>query len=86
MAKFCYKAPIDPFSMEPCCYQKSCKLVWRCHQLISEFLAKGHLPRMCHQSRLRANDKGDNEKIPGAVHRSPGIYLTAEENPGKPQL
>ena len=25
-----------------------------------------------------ANDKGDNEKIPGAVHRSPGIYLTAE--------
>ena len=24
--------------------------------------------------------------IPGAVHRSPDIYLTAEENPGKPQL
>ena len=24
--------------------------------------------------------------IPGAVHRSPGICLTAEENPGKPQL
>ena len=24
--------------------------------------------------------------ILGAVHRSPGIYLTAEENPGKPQL
>ena len=23
---------------------------------------------------------------PGDVHRSPGIYLTAEENPGKPQL
>ena len=22
----------------------------------------------------------------GAVHRSPGIYLTAEENPGKPQI
>ena len=32
------------------------------------------------------NDKGDNEMIPGAVHRSPGICLTAEENPGKPQL
>ena len=31
------------------------------------------------------NDKGDNEMIPGAVHRS-GICLTAEENPGKPQL
>ena len=28
-----------------------------------------------------ANDKGDNEMIPGAVHRSPGTYLTAEENP-----
>ena len=32
------------------------------------------------------NDKGDNEMIPGAVHRSPGIYHTAEENPRKPQL
>ena len=28
----------------------------------------------------------DNEMIPGVVHRSPGICLTAEENPGKPQL
>ena len=27
------------------------------------------------------NDKGDNEMILGAVHRSPGICLTAEENP-----
>ena len=26
-----------------------------------------------------ANGKGDNEMIPGAVHRSPGIYLTAEK-------
>ena len=25
-----------------------------------------------------ANDKGDNEMILGAVHRSPSIYLTAE--------
>ena len=33
-----------------------------------------------------ANDKGDNEMILGAVHRSPGIRLTAEENPRKPQL
>ena len=33
-----------------------------------------------------ANDKGDNEMISWAVHRSPGICLTAEENPGKPQL
>ena len=33
-----------------------------------------------------ANDKDDNEMIPGAVHRSPGICLIAEENPRKPQL
>ena len=33
-----------------------------------------------------ANDKGDNEMILGAVHRSPGICLTAEETPRKPQL
>ena len=32
------------------------------------------------------NDKGDNEMMPGAVHRSPGIYLKAEENPRNPQL
>ena len=24
-----------------------------------------------------ANDKGDNEMIPGAVHRSPGVCLKA---------
>ena len=28
-----------------------------------------------------ANDKGDNKMILGAVHRSPGICLTAKENP-----
>ena len=33
-----------------------------------------------------SNDKGDNETILGAVHRSPGICLTAEENARKPQL
>ena len=35
---------------------------------------------------LVANDKSDNEIIQGAVHRSPDIYLTAEEDPEKPQL
>ena len=45
--------------------------------LKSGFLAKGPLPRV---SRLSANDKGDNEMIPGTVHISPAIYLTAEEN------
>ena len=33
-----------------------------------------------------ANNKGDNEMILGAVHKSPGICLTAEENARKPQL
>ena len=33
-----------------------------------------------------AHYKGDNEMIAGVVHRSPGICLTAEENPGKSQL
>ena len=33
-----------------------------------------------------ANDKGDNELILGAEHKSPGICLTAEETPRKPQL
>ena len=28
-----------------------------------------------------ANDKSDNDMILEAVHRSPGIRLTAEENP-----
>ena len=32
------------------------------------------------------NEKGDNEMILAAVHRSPGICLTAEENLRKPQL
>jgi hypothetical protein len=34
-------------------------------------------------SRQSANDTVNNE---GAVYRSPGMYLTAEKNPGKPQL
>ena len=33
-----------------------------------------------------ANDKSDNEMVLGAVHISPGICLTAEENPRKSQL
>ena len=38
--------------MEPCdAAKKSFKLVWRCHQLLSRFLAKGQLPRLSRQSR-----------------------------------
>ena len=45
-----------------------------------------HLPRVSRQSRRSSNDKGNNEVIPVIVRRSPGIYLTAEENTGKPHL
>ena len=31
--------------------QKNFQLVWQCHQLLSGFLAKGHLPRVSRQSR-----------------------------------
>ena len=64
------------------CSQKNFHLVWRCQQPLSGFLANDHLPRM---SRLPANDMGDDEMKPGVVHRSPGIYLKAEEKSG-PQL
>ena len=54
--------------------------------LVRRFLANGHLPQMSRQSRLLANDKGDNEVKPGAVHRWTDIYFTDEGNPGKPKL
>jgi hypothetical protein len=48
-------------------------------------LAIGHLSQVTRHSRLSANDKGDNEVLVD-VHRSPGIYLTAETHPAIPQL
>jgi hypothetical protein len=48
-----------------CGKKKSFNLVWQCLQLLSRFLAKGHLPRVSRQSRLSANDKGDSDMIPG---------------------
>jgi hypothetical protein len=38
------------------------------------------------ESRLSASGMGDNAVKLGAVRSSPGIYLTTEENSGKPQL
>jgi hypothetical protein len=55
------------------CDQKSFKIVWRCYQLLSGFLSKGHLPRGSCKLRLSDNNNGDNEMILRAVHRSPGI-------------
>ena len=53
--------------MESWAAEKSFKLVWRRHQLLSGFLTNGHLPRVSRQSCLTVNDEGDNEMIPGAV-------------------
>ena len=61
-------------------------LVWLCHPLLSGFLANGHFSQVLHQSHLWDNVNGDNEVKPRAVHVSPGIYLTAQENSGKPEL
>ena len=33
------------------CREKNLQYVWRCHQLLSGFLAKGHSPRVSRQSR-----------------------------------
>ena len=52
------------------------------YHFLSVFLVNGQLPGVSRQSRLLV----DNHMILGAVHRSPGIYPTAEENPGKSQL
>ena len=60
--------------------KKTLKLVWQYHHLLSWFSANGHLSRVSRQSHLSSNNKGDNVMKPGVVHRSPGIYLTAEEN------
>ena len=46
------------------CGQKNVMLVWQGQQLLSGFLAKGHLPRVSHQSHLSPNDKVDNDMIP----------------------
>ena len=40
-------------------------LVWWCHQRLSRFLANDHLPQVSRQSRMSANNKGDNEVKPG---------------------
>ena len=36
---------------------------------------------MSRQSLLSANVKGDDDMLPGAVHRAPDIYLTADKTP-----
>ena len=50
-------------------------LVWRCHQLLSGFLANLHMPRESRKSHLSAK-KGENE-----MRLGPWTDL-----PGKPQL
>ena len=59
----------------------SLKLVYRYYQLVYRFLAKGRLFLVSRQSHLSAIYKDDNQMIPEVVHRSPGIYIRADENP-----
>ena len=48
--------------------------------LVSKSIAKRNMPPVSHQPHMSANDKGDNKLMPGAVYKSPGICLMAEEN------
>ena len=57
------------------------KLVWRCYQLLSQFLVNVDLPRVSGQSHL-----SDDEIKPGLSTDLPNIYLTAEDNPEKIRL
>ena len=66
------------------CVQKSFKLLWRCHQLVSGFLVNGHLSEFTSVTCQLMISVIMNDIW--AVHRSPGIYLKVEENSGKPQL
>ena len=64
------------FCMEPWAVAKKwIMLVQQCQQ-----------PLVPNVMSVTSVDKGDNEMKPGVVHKSPIIYLTAEEKPGKPQL
>ena len=47
---FNFSMPCCPWSHAGC-GQKSFKIAWRCHQLLTGFLAKGHLPQVSRQSR-----------------------------------
>ena len=40
------------------CGEKCFKLIWRCNQLLSGFLAKAHLAQVSRRSRLSTNVKG----------------------------
>ena len=75
-----------PFIHEAMSYgQKRFKLVWRCYQLLSGFLAKGHLPRVSRQAR-RSLMIRLIMKWPRGLCTDLSICFRAEENPGKSQL
>ena len=60
--------------------------MWRGYQFLIGFLAKDHLSRISRQSRLLANDKGDN---PFNLHSQPGniekkeLFQDFNKNMGK---
>ena len=63
----------------------SFKLVWRCHQLRSGFLANVHLSRVSRKLVLPANDRVIMRCYRG-LSTNNLAYFIIEENPGKPQL
>ena len=65
---------MDPWAVT----KKNFMLVWQCHQFLSRFLANGLSFGVSYQSHLSANN--DNVVKLRVVHKSPGIYLMAEEN------
>ena len=69
--------------MEPWAAAK--KALSQCSGATSSFQVPNQRPLVPSVTSV-TNDEGDNEMIPEAVHRSPGIFLAAEESPGNPML
>ena len=69
-------------SMEPWATTRKTSSWWRYHQLLSIFLAKGHLPASV-ALVTSANYNGGNVMIPGAVYRHFRITLRLKKTPEK---
>ena len=68
--------------MDPWAAAKIFKLVWRRHQLLSGFLTNVNFLSVTSVPSV-ANDRDDNDMMPGAENRSLGISYRAGENPRK---
>jgi hypothetical protein len=66
--------------------KKIFKLVWRCHQLLSGFLTKGHLPRVSCQSRRSLMIWVTMQWSWGLCTELLAFALQLRNTPRKPQL